>query len=119
MFTEKANKTVKSKAHGFEILRFFHLLGGPAAEYLSSGCSFYLFIFRERGRKKEREGEKDQYVVASGTPPTRDVACNPGVCPDGNQTSDALVCRPALNPLSHTSQGLVPVFRNYFSLLLS
>ena len=23
----------------------------------------------------------------------------------GNQTGDPLVCRPALNPLSHTSQG--------------
>ena len=24
----------------------------------------------------------------------------------GNRTGDALVCRPELNPLSHTSQGL-------------
>ena len=39
---------------------------------------FYLFIFRERGK----EGEKHQCVVASCTPPTGDLACNLGICPD-------------------------------------
>ena len=29
---------------------------------------FYLFIFRERRREGEREGEKHQYVVASNVP---------------------------------------------------
>ena len=43
---------------------------------------FYLFIFRERGREGEREGEKYQCVAASRAPPTGDLACNPGVCPD-------------------------------------
>ena len=38
----------------------------------------YLFIFRERGS----EGEKHQCVVASCAPPTRDLAYNPGMCPD-------------------------------------
>ena len=43
----------------------------------------YLFNFRERGREGGREGEKDQCVVASRrAPPTRDPACNPGMCPD-------------------------------------
>ena len=28
-----------------------------------------------------RKGEKQQYVVASRTPPTGDLACNPGMCP--------------------------------------
>ena len=46
-----------------------------------------LFIyFRERGREGEREGEKHQCVVASCVPPTRDLACNPGVCPDWEST---------------------------------
>ena len=48
--------------------------------------SFYkkiLFIyFRERGSEGEREGQKHQCVVASRVPPTRDLACNPGMCPD-------------------------------------
>ena len=43
---------------------------------------FYLFIFRERGREGEREGEKHQCVVASRAPPTGDLAHNPGMCPD-------------------------------------
>ena len=46
-----------------------------------------LFIlFLERGREEEREGEKQhaekQGVVASGAPPTGDMARNPGMCPD-------------------------------------
>ena len=43
---------------------------------------FYLFIFRERQKEGEKEGEKHQCVIASCTPPTGDLACNPGVCPD-------------------------------------
>ena len=41
---------------------------------------FYLFLEREEGREKERERNR-------------------------NRTCDLLVCRPALNPLMHTSQG--------------
>ena len=41
-----------------------------------------LFIFRERRKEGEREGEKHQCVVASCMPPTRDLVCNPGMCPD-------------------------------------
>ena len=43
---------------------------------------FYLFIFRERGREGEREGEKHPWVVASCTPPARDLARNSGMCLD-------------------------------------
>ena len=80
---------------------------GSYEQTLTSGCRgpppfffFFkiLFIFRE--------GEKHQCVIASHVPPTGDLAHNPGMCPDGNQTDDPLVQRPALNPLSHTSQGL-------------
>ena len=41
---------------------------------------YYLFLDRREGREKERE--KHQCVVASHTPPTGDLAHNPGVCPD-------------------------------------
>ena len=44
---------------------------------------FLKFIFRERRTEGEREGEKHQCVVASHTFPTGDLACNPGMCPDG------------------------------------
>ena len=32
--------------------------------------------------EREREGEKHQCVVAPRVPPTGDLACNPGMCPD-------------------------------------
>ena len=38
----------------------------------------YLFLEKREGR----EGEKHQRVVASRAPPTGDLACNPGMCPD-------------------------------------
>ena len=87
----------------------FTFLGSIVISKLLS-CLFlrlfiYLFIFRERGREGEREGEKHQCVVASLTPPTGDLAHNQACALTGNQTSDPLLCRPALNPLSHTSQG--------------
>ena len=43
---------------------------------------FILFIFRERGKEGEREGEKHQCVVASRTPHPGDLAFNPGMCLD-------------------------------------
>ena len=39
-------------------------------------------MFRQRGREEERQGGKHQCVVASPMPPTRDLSCNPGMCPD-------------------------------------
>ena len=41
-----------------------------------------LFIYFEREGKGEREEEKHQCVLASHVPPTGDLACNPGMCPD-------------------------------------
>ena len=60
----------------------------------------------ELGREGEREGEKHQCVAASCMPHTGDLAHNPSMCPE-NQTGDPLLHIPALNPLSHTSQGYV------------
>ena len=37
---------------------------------------YYLFL------EREREGEKHQREVAPCAPPTVDLACNPGMCPD-------------------------------------
>ena len=44
--------------------------------------SFYLFIFRERGREGEKEGEKLRCVVVSRMPPSGDLSRNSGMCPD-------------------------------------
>ena len=69
----------------------------------------YLF-FRERGREGEREEEKHQCVVASHVPPTGELACNPGLCPDWELNRRSFGLQPELNPLSHTSQDLWVVF---------
>ena len=63
---------------------------------------FILYLFLE-GKEGEREGKKHQCVVASPIPPTGDLACNPGMFPRLGIESKGR--RPALNPLSHTSQG--------------
>ena len=39
----------------------------------------YLFIFKEKGREGEREGEKHQCEVASCVSLTGDMAHNPGM----------------------------------------
>ena len=41
-----------------------------------------LFIYQQKEREEEREGEKCQCVVASRVPPTRDLTFNLGMCPD-------------------------------------
>ena len=48
--------------------------------------------------------------------PTRDLACNPGMCPDSESTGNPLVRRLVLNPLSHTSQGSIVSFPLCFCL---
>ena len=63
-----------------------------------------IYLFLERGERREKEGEK-LWSVAPRTPPTGDPACSPGMCPDWDQTYNLLLCRPALNPLSHSSRG--------------
>ena len=44
-------------------------------------------------------------MFASSAPPTGDLVCNPACSLTGNRTRDPLVCRLALNPLGHISQG--------------
>ena len=66
---------------------------------------YFILLFRQMGMEGEREGEKCQCVVASSMPPTGDLAHNQACALIGNQTGNPLVCRPVLNPLSHTSQG--------------
>ena len=65
---------------------------------------FYSFIFRERGREGEREGEKQQCVGASHMTLTGDLAHNPGMCPDWELNQWPFGSQ-ASSPLNHTSQG--------------
>ena len=71
---------------------------------------YFIYLFLERGREGEREGEKHQCVVVSHVPTTGDLACNPGMCPGWESTCNVLIHRLTLSPLSYTSQG------HFFSL---
>ena len=75
------DKTVPFKLFSLNVgvISDFNFLNTFYSEFLKR---FYLFIFRERGMEGEREGEKHHCAVASRTPPTGDLACNPGMCPD-------------------------------------
>ena len=42
----------------------------------------FIYLFLDTGREGERQEEKHQCVVASLVPPTWDLDCNPGMCPD-------------------------------------
>ena len=75
-----------------------------------------LFVEREEGREKERERNSNMWLPLTcpllGTwPATQACALT------GNRTSNTLVCRPALNPLSHTSQGSKTVTEHQFNHL--
>ena len=76
---------------------------------------FYLFIFREGKGGKKRERNINVWLPLErpllGTWPTTQTCAL-----TGNPTSDPLVCRPALNPLSHISQGSYQFFKMYFLL---
>ena len=60
----------------------------------------FIYLFLERGEGKEKEGEKHQCVVASGAPPTRDLAHNSGMCPDWESNQQLFGSQPALNSLN-------------------
>ena len=64
------------------IFLFFFSLSLLSEEIQFSFFSFSFFLFIERGRRGEREGEKHQCVVASHVPTTGDLACDPGMCSD-------------------------------------
>ena len=42
----------------------------------------FIYLILERGKGKEKQGDKHQCVVASHVPPIGDLAHNPGMFPD-------------------------------------
>ena len=71
---------------------------------------FYLFL--ERGKEGDREGEMERKInvqeicwLPLAHPPLGTWPATQACALTGNRTSDLSVCRLALNPLSHTSQG--------------
>ena len=82
--------------------------------FLGGGLVFlkyFIYLFLERGRWKEKERERNinvwlplAYPLLGTWPATQACALT------GNLTSNPLVHRPALSPLSHTSQGVTHLF---------
>ena len=79
-------------------------LGQKAVPFLIFLKRFYLFIFRE-GVGREKESERNTNVWLSVVCPLLGTWPATQACAlTGNPTSDPLVHRSALNPLSHSSQ---------------
>ena len=83
----------------------------PDIGFLLFFLKILFILFLERGERREKERDRNISVWLSlmrpllGTWPTTQ-AC----ALTGNQTSDPLVCKLALNPLNHTSQSQILVF---------
>ena len=68
----------------------------------------HLFLERGEGREEEREIERERNInvwLPLMCPPMGTQPETQAWALTGNQTGDPLVCRLALSPLSHTSQG--------------
>ena len=104
---------------------FFLIICGSPHSFKTNFKGFiYLFLERVDGKKKERERNIYVWLLLTcpplGTWPTTQ-AC----ALTGNWTSNPLVHRPALNPLSHTRQGGMflitciknPILKKYFTIL--
>ena len=83
-------------------------------------CSFlyhhfkniYLFIFRE-GKGRGKRG-KHQCVVPSRAPPTGDLACNPGMCPDWELNQRSFGLQAGTQPTEPHQPGLTTIFHKNF-----
>ena len=69
---------------------------------------FYLFIFRRERREKERERNISVWLPLA-CPLLGTWLATHAWALTGNWKDDTLVRRPALHPLSHTSQGIIVI----------
>ena len=86
-----------------EVQRFTRMAEKLGSVYFVILFRFYLFIFSKGGREGECEREKHQCVVASTHPQPGTWRTTQACALTGNRTSNLLVLRPTLNPLSHKS----------------
>ena len=70
--------------------------------FLKIYTELYL-LFLERGREGERG--KHQRVVASCAPPTGDLVCNPGMCPDWKSNQQLFGLQASSQSTEPHSQG--------------
>ena len=72
----------------------------------------YLFICRQKGKVGEREGEKHLCVLVSHAPPTGDLACNPGMCPDWEWNQQPFCSQASAQSTEPHQAGLCFFFSN-------
>ena len=87
--------------------------------FLKNFWQFFKNLFLERGEGREEEKERNSNVWLPLTcPPLGTWPTTQACAPTGNRTGDPLVPRPALNPLSHTSQGEGHLFQIIISYVV-
>ena len=75
----------------------------------------FIYLFLERGEGREKERKRSINVSLPLVHPLLGTWPATQACAlTGNQTGDPLVCKPVLNPLSHTTQG-----KNFNQFLVS
>ena len=92
------------------ILEVTKLKFKKVAQNLITFLKTLLYLFIEK--RREKEGEKHQCVVASCAPLLVTWPVTQTCALTGNWASDRLVRRPVPNPLSHTSHGKISLFWN-------
>ena len=90
------SKRDKTSDPGLYILFFFFRL--------------FIYLFLERGERREKEERNINVWLPLVCPLLGTWTAIQASALTENQTGDSLVCRPALNPLGHTSQGLDCIF---------
>ena len=70
----------------------------------------FIYLFLERGKEGEREGEIYQCVVASHVPPTGALAHNSGMCPDWELNQRPLGLQAGAQSTEPHQPGLVLIF---------
>ena len=67
----------------------------------------FIYLFLERGREGESEGHKFNVWFPLTRPVLGTWPATQACALTGNRTNNLSVCRSLLNPLSHTSQGIM------------
>ena len=73
--------------------------------YVKSSVFSTVFIYFQRKGMGEREEDK-HWSVASHMPPTRDLACNQGMCPDWESNRQPFSLQPVTQPTEPHQSGL-------------
>ena len=95
------------------IFLFLHTLVNTYFLFQELSKKDFIYLFLERGREGEREGEKPQCVVASHIPPTGDLACSPGMCPHWETNLRPFGSQSSAQSTEPHQPG--PFLRNYYS----